>query len=98
MDITSTGLAPTDLARQLTILELHLLSFIGPEEFIQAFIQPSVNKDVPIHLRPHELKKTRNLESYSKWFNRLNYLVASDILKVVFIYKNFTSLDWETIL
>jgi hypothetical protein len=70
------------LARQLTILELHLLSFVGPEEFIQSFIQTSLIKDANPNQRLHE-KKTKNLEAYGKWFNRLNFLVASDILKVV---------------
>lgn len=78
----SAGLTHIELARQLTILELHLLSFVGPEEFIQAFIQTSVSKDAPAQPRQHEPKKTKNLEAYGKWFNRLNFLVATDILKV----------------
>ncbi|XP_077301654.1 ras-GEF domain-containing family member 1B-like [Arctopsyche grandis] len=78
LDVTSTGLAPTELARQLTILELHFLSFVGPEEFIQRFMR---KKNSTTHVRPQEPRKTRNLEAYGEWFNRLNFLVACDILK-----------------
>lgn len=33
-------------------------------------------------MRGDDLKKTRNLETYIQWFNRLSYLVASEIVKV----------------
>lgn len=33
----------------------------------------------------NDMKKTRNLESYVEWFNRLSYLTASEIVKV-YIY------------
>lgn len=80
MDILSTGLVPLALAKQLTLIELHRLSYVGPEEFIQSFIQPSSNKE-----GLHEPKKTKNLEAYADWFNRLSYLVVSDILKVLLL-------------
>ncbi|MGH0130196.1 UNVERIFIED_CONTAM: hypothetical protein FKN15_053994 [Acipenser sinensis] len=53
------------------------LSHIGPEEFVQAFVH-----DDPLDsTRPcfSEQKKTTNLEAYVKWFNRLCYLVATEI-------------------
>ncbi|KFU96934.1 PREDICTED: ras-GEF domain-containing family member 1C, partial [Pterocles gutturalis] len=53
------------------------LSHIGPEEFVQAF----VHKDPLDGTKTcfSEQKKTSNLEAYVKWFNRLCYLVATEI-------------------
>uniref|UniRef100_A0A8C9VTI9 RasGEF domain family member 1C n=1 Tax=Scleropages formosus TaxID=113540 RepID=A0A8C9VTI9_SCLFO len=53
------------------------LSHIGPEEFVQAFAQ----KDPLDTTQPcfSDQKKTGNLEAYVKWFNRLCYLVATEI-------------------
>ncbi|XP_026761976.2 ras-GEF domain-containing family member 1B-like [Galleria mellonella] len=87
-DILTLGLSPVELANQLTIVELHRLSFVGPEEFVQTFapVQPpqstSCGKNT-INLHHIETKCTRNLEAYADWFNRLSYLVATDILKAV---------------
>lgn len=88
-DILTLGLTPVELANQLTIVELHRLSFVGPEEFVQAFAptqppQPtsSCGKG-SINLHHIETKCTRNLEAYADWFNRLSYLVATDILKSI---------------
>ncbi|XP_017138017.1 ras-GEF domain-containing family member 1B-B [Drosophila miranda] len=77
------------LAHQLTAIELERLSHIGPEEFVQAFA-----KDYPQQQAKdgaggggagksslNDMKKTRNLESYVQWFNRLSYLTASEIVK-----------------
>lgn len=81
------------LAQQLTHIELERLSHIGydknytvnfpnllyfyfrPEEFVQAFAkeQPSLEASP---------KKTTNLESYVAWFNRLSFLVCTDVIKV----------------
>ncbi|CAH2103551.1 unnamed protein product [Euphydryas editha] len=85
-DILTLGLTPVELANQLTIVELHRLSFVGPEEFVQTFApsqpgQSTSKKNINLH---HvETKSTKNLEAYADWFNRLSYLVASDILKAV---------------
>lgn len=77
-DITEMCSSPLLLAHQLTHIELERLSFIGPEEFVQAFTKehPSIETSFK------DLKKTRNLESYVTWFNRLSYLVATDVMKV----------------
>lgn len=77
-DISEICPAPLLLAHQLTHIELERLSFIGPEEFVQAFTKehPSIESSFK------DLKKTRNLESYVAWFNRLSYLVATDVIKV----------------
>lgn len=68
------------LGQQLTLVELERLSFIGPEEFVQAFAKDSPHIDSSFK----DMKKTKNLESYVHWFNRLSYLVASEICKVRF--------------
>lgn len=96
------------VAHQLTHIEVERLAFIGPEEFVQAFVkQQRENEkaggedgDQPdemmkrIHIRTpvkdsrresasdETRKLTQNLENYVQWFNRLTYLVASDIVKV----------------
>ncbi|XP_061005607.1 ras-GEF domain-containing family member 1C isoform X2 [Dama dama] len=66
---------PYMLAQQLTHVELEQLRHIGPEEFVQAF----VNKDPLASTKPCFSDKTNNLEAYVKWFNRLCYLVATEI-------------------
>ena len=78
-DISETCSSPLLLAHQLTHIELERLSHIGPEEFVQAFTKehPSIETSFK------DLKKTRNLESYVTWFNRLSYLVATDVIKVI---------------
>lgn len=77
-DISEVCSSPLQLAHQLTHIELERLSHIGPEEFVQAFTKehPSIESSFK------DLKKTRNLESYVAWFNRLSYLVATDVIKV----------------
>lgn len=64
------------LAQQLTHIELDRLSFIGPEEFIQAF---GVKDPLDNHKSFFRKRKTTNLEAYVAWFNRLSYLVATEI-------------------
>lgn len=44
MDITELCPSATVLAQQLTHVELERLSYIGPEEFVQAFAK------VPVHV------------------------------------------------
>ncbi|XP_041987537.1 ras-GEF domain-containing family member 1B-like [Aricia agestis] len=84
-DILTLGLTPVELANQLTIMELHRLSFVGPEEFVQAFapVQSTQSTSGKINMHHPEAKSTRNLEAYADWFNRLSYLVATDIVKGV---------------
>lgn len=104
---------PQLVARQLTHIELERLSFIGPEEFVQRFIEQqqqqldeAVSQDPLKNLHLNAPKAaapvastsaasnhadeatrskgntTKNLENYVQWFNRLTYLVATDIVKV----------------
>ncbi|XP_074648600.1 ras-GEF domain-containing family member 1B-like [Tubulanus polymorphus] len=73
-DIHDTCSSPLVMAQQLTHIELERLSNIGPEEFVQAF-----SKDTEIETSVQDLKKTKNLEEYVDWFNRLSYLVATEI-------------------
>ncbi|KOB77278.1 putative RasGEF domain family, member 1B isoform 2 [Operophtera brumata] len=85
-DILTLGLTPVELANQLTVVELHRLSFVGPEELVQTFAptQPqhttSACGKASINMHHVETKSTRNLEAYADWFNRLSYLVATDIV------------------
>ncbi|XP_023164777.2 ras-GEF domain-containing family member 1B [Drosophila hydei] len=82
------------LAHQLTAIELERLSHIGPEEFVQAFAKDyqqqakGAGSTITASVDPtagssslNDMKKTRNLESYVQWFNRLSYLTASEIVK-----------------
>ncbi|ALC44245.1 CG7369 [Drosophila busckii] len=81
------------LAHQLTAIELERLSHIGPEEFVQAFAKDyQQTKGASTDGNAggsgngngnslNDMKKTRNLESYVQWFNRLSYLTASEIVK-----------------
>ncbi|BFZ17418.1 hypothetical protein BsWGS_20457 [Bradybaena similaris] len=75
-DIMEVCPSPLLLAQQLTHVELERLSVIGPEEFVQAFCKERV---VPDGVSYQDMKTTHNLESYVQWFNRLSYLVASEI-------------------
>ncbi|KAJ6641968.1 Ras-GEF domain-containing family member 1B [Pseudolycoriella hygida] len=76
-DITELCPNPTLLSHQLTHIELERLSHIGPEEFVQAFAKENPHLETSFN----DMKKTRNLESYVQWFNRLSYLVATEIVK-----------------
>ncbi|KAF7649272.1 hypothetical protein LDENG_00144220 [Lucifuga dentata] len=68
---------PFTVALQLTHIELERLSYIGPEEFIQAFIQKdALDNDKSCFSNQ---KKASSLEAYVEWFNRLSYLVATEI-------------------
>ncbi|XP_069782827.1 ras-GEF domain-containing family member 1B-A isoform X2 [Narcine bancroftii] len=76
-DIVTICSDPYTLAQQLTHIELERLSHIGPEEFVQTFVRkdPLDNNEACFN----DLKKTSNLKAYVEWFNRLSYLVATEI-------------------
>uniref|UniRef100_A0A8C2AV46 RasGEF domain family, member 1Bb n=1 Tax=Cyprinus carpio TaxID=7962 RepID=A0A8C2AV46_CYPCA len=67
---------PFVFAQQLTHIEMERLSYIGPEEFVRAFAKkrPSDN-----HKSFFSKRKASNLEAYVEWFNRLSYLIATEI-------------------
>uniref|UniRef100_A0A668SST8 RasGEF domain family member 1B n=1 Tax=Oreochromis aureus TaxID=47969 RepID=A0A668SST8_OREAU len=75
-DVLSLCDDPFVLAQQLTHIELDRLSFIGPEEFIQTF---AMKDPLENHKGFFRKRKTSNLEAYVSWFNRLSYLVATEI-------------------
>ncbi|XP_046901043.1 ras-GEF domain-containing family member 1B-B isoform X1 [Hypomesus transpacificus] len=75
-DILSICDDPFIVAQQLTHIELDRLSFIGPEEFIQTF---AMKDPLDNHKSFFRKRKTTNLEAYVAWFNRLSYLVATEI-------------------
>ncbi|XP_071829759.1 ras-GEF domain-containing family member 1B-like isoform X3 [Apostichopus japonicus] len=68
---------PHVLAQQLTHIELERLTNIGPEEFVQSFIKESTSDSK--NQKFQDIKRTRNLEAYVEWFNRLSYLVATEV-------------------
>uniref|UniRef100_A0ACB8E950 Ras-GEF domain-containing member 1B n=1 Tax=Sphaerodactylus townsendi TaxID=933632 RepID=A0ACB8E950_9SAUR len=76
-DIITICSDPYMVAQQLTHIELERLTYIGPQEFVQAFVQKDpLDNDKNCY---SDRKKTRNLEAYVEWFNRLSYLVATEI-------------------
>ncbi|KAJ8676255.1 hypothetical protein QAD02_012041 [Eretmocerus hayati] len=77
VDVTELCPSAMVLAQQLTHIELERLSYIGPEEFVQAFAKESPHLETSFK----DMKKTRNLESYVEWFNRLSYFVATEVCK-----------------
>lgn len=77
-DISEVCPNPAILAQQLTHVELERLSFIGPEEFVQAFAKENPHLETSFK----DMKKTQNLEQYVQWFNRLSYFVATQVCKV----------------
>lgn len=77
-DITEVCNSPATLAQQLTHVELERLSFIGPEEFVQAFAKENSLLETSFK----DMKKTHNLEQYVQWFNRLSYFVATQVCRV----------------
>ncbi|XP_068085159.1 ras-GEF domain-containing family member 1B [Anabrus simplex] len=79
VDVTELCPSPALLAQQLTHIELERLSYIGPEEFVQAFAKENPHIETSFK----DMKKTRNLESYVSWFNRLSYFVATEVCKHV---------------
>lgn len=78
IDITESCPKPEILAQQLTHVELERLSYIGPEEFVQAFAKENPHIETSFK----DMKKTRNLEQYVQWFNKLSYFVATQVIRV----------------
>ncbi|XP_042187170.1 ras-GEF domain-containing family member 1B-A isoform X2 [Oncorhynchus tshawytscha] len=76
-DMLSVCNDPFTVAQQLTHIELERLSYIGPEEFIQAFEKKDPLDNDKSCFSDH--KKTSNLEAYVEWFNRLSFMVATEI-------------------
>nr|CAD7573899.1 unnamed protein product [Timema californicum] len=74
-DVTAVCPCPMLLAQQLTHVELERMSYIGPEEFVQAYARDTA---------PHGLKVTKNtfnLEYYLEWSSHLRNLVTSEVYK-----------------
>nr|XP_045617771.1 ras-GEF domain-containing family member 1B-like [Procambarus clarkii] len=87
-DITEVCQSPLVMAQQLTHIELEKLSYIGPEEFVQAFAKDNLDACYK------DLKKTNNLESYIQWFNRLSYLVATHACTHVKKKQRVKVIEW----
>nr|CAD7402865.1 unnamed protein product [Timema cristinae] len=74
-DVAAVCPCPMLLAQQLTHVELERMSYIGPEEFVQAYARDTA---------PHGLKVTKNtfnLEYYLGWSSHLRNLVTSEVYK-----------------
>jgi hypothetical protein len=65
------------MAQQLTHIEMERMNHIGPEEFIQTFVNQTANDE-----EYYDIKKTANIEAYVEWFNRFSSLVATEICMV----------------
>eukprot|EP00118_Oscarella_pearsei_P026761 m.310408 g.310408 ORF g.310408 m.310408 type:complete len:617 (+) comp51453_c0_seq1:149-1999(+) len=76
VDILEICSEPNVLAFQLTHIEMERLTNIGAEEFVQAFVAEGPHEEMTAF---RDMKKTTNLEAYVEWFNRLSYLVATEI-------------------
>ncbi|XP_045069963.1 ras-GEF domain-containing family member 1B-A isoform X2 [Coregonus clupeaformis] len=76
-DMLSICNDPFTMAQQLTHIELERLSYIEPEEFIQAFEKKDLLDNDKSCFSDH--KKASSLEAYVEWFNRLSFLVATEI-------------------
>lgn len=88
VDITEVCISPLVMAQQLTHVELEKLSYIGPEEFVQAFAKDNLDACYK------DLKKTSNLECYIQWFNRLSYLVATHACMHVKRKQRVRVIEW----
>lgn len=78
LDFMEFSSSPLHLSHQLTHIELERLYHIGPEEFVQAFAKDNSLESPSIK---NTIKKTKNLECYIQWFNRLSFFVASEIVR-----------------
>eukprot|EP01147_Barroeca_monosierra_P002401 gene2401-5348_t len=67
--------SPEVVAAQLKIIEFERLSAIGPEEFVQTFVRGDKTEDYT------DMREAYNLKTYVEWFNRLSYIIATEILR-----------------
>uniref|UniRef100_A0A3Q2PE96 RasGEF domain family, member 1Bb n=1 Tax=Fundulus heteroclitus TaxID=8078 RepID=A0A3Q2PE96_FUNHE len=77
-DILSVCDDPFVFAQQLTHIELVGMGWVGPTRFCVVFMV-SFSSSVPLFQGFFRKRKTSNLEAYVNWFNRLSYLVATEI-------------------
>lgn len=79
----------TIFAQELTRIELEHLCFLGPEELVHAFAGEKnrsshnldrIDQDAD-EARQRAGQKTRNLQAYVSWFNRLSFLVATTVVR-----------------
>ncbi|EGD83061.1 hypothetical protein PTSG_12059 [Salpingoeca rosetta] len=67
--------SPQEVAAQLKVIEFERLSAIGPEEFVQTFVRGDQKDEYT------DMREAHNVETYVEWFNRLSYIVATEILR-----------------
>jgi len=87
-DLLETEYSAMVFAQELTRIELEHLCFLGPEELVHAFAKESSqgsSQSLPTdefesesqEARQRAARRTKNLQAYVDWFNRLSYLVAT---------------------
>jgi len=79
----------TIFAQELTRIELEHLCFLGPEELVHAFAKDmkSSSQNLPTdeveteaqEARERAARRTKNLQAYVDWFNRLSFLIATSV-------------------
>jgi len=89
-DLLHMEYTATDFAQELTRIELEHLCFLGPEELVHAFAKQTSSgssQSLPNDIveseaqeaRQRAARRTKNLQAYVDWFNRLSYLVATTV-------------------
>ncbi|CAL1616513.1 unnamed protein product [Knipowitschia caucasica] len=73
LELTSSS--PSSWAQQLTHIELERLSYVEPEEFVEVFMSRGAEDGTEGGHSP----RSRPLQAYVQWFNRLSLLVATEI-------------------
>lgn len=68
---------PIIVAEQLTLIELDKISMLSPEQFVEKFIAEDITCS-RLDLTESN-KHATTLELYVSWFNKLSYLVATEI-------------------
>merc|ERR1711899_683650 len=79
----------TIFAQELTRIELEHLCFLGPEELVHAFAKDMKSSSQNLstdeveaeaqEARERAARRTKNLQAYVDWFNRLSYLIATSV-------------------
>lgn len=67
---------PVQTAEQLTLIELDKMSMLNPEQFVEKFIAEDITCS---RLDLTDSNHATTLELYVSWFNRLSYLIATEI-------------------
>lgn len=67
---------PVVIAEQLTLIEIEKMSKLNPEQFVEKFIAEDITCS---RLDLTDSNHATTLELYVSWFNRLSYLIATEV-------------------